>query len=125
MRRRCDFIKGIDGHGAEHAELYGDGLLERGAAFRLIHVMREWRPWQGDAGTLGLGRARLRFGAAHRGDLAFAACDAFCRLMQLADRTLAADWTVIEVRRRDAQAPGQQLLRIEIGRASCRERVEV
>ena len=60
---------------------------------------------------------RLRLGAANRGDAALAARDALRRLMQIADRALAADRTVIEMRRLDAEAVGELLLRIAVAPA--------
>ena len=86
--------------------------------------MRERRPWQIDAGALGLGRGRLRFGAADRGDAAFAARDALGRLMQIADRALAADRPVIKVCRIDAEAPGQLFFGIAIAPAQEIDDVE-
>src|SRR5260370_28445105 len=104
MRGGCRFVKGIDGHRPEHAELDGHRFLERGATLRLLDVMRERRPWRRDAGALGLGRGGLRFGAADRGHAAFAARDALRRLMQITDRAFATDRAVIEVRRLEAEA---------------------
>ena len=96
-------VERIDRDRPEHAELDRHRLLESGAALRLRHVMGERRPWQRDAGALRLGRGRLRFGAAHRGDAAFAARNALRRLVQIADRAFAADRAVIGVLRRDAE----------------------
>ena len=90
---------------------------KRGAAFRLLDVMGERCPRQVDAGALGLGRGRLRLGAADRGDAAFAARDAFGRLMQIADRALAADRAVIEMRGIDAEALRQLFFRVAIAPA--------
>ena len=64
----ADFVKRIDRDRPEHAERHGHRLLERRAAFRLRHVMRERRPRQRHFGALGLGRGRLRLGAADHGD---------------------------------------------------------
>src|SRR5664280_220123 len=97
MRRRGRLVERIHRDRPEYAKLHGYRLLEGGATFRLRHIMRERRPRQGDAGAFGLGRGRLRFGAADRGDAAFAARDALRRLMQIADRAFAADRTVIGV----------------------------
>jgi len=63
--------------------------------------MRERRPRQIDAGAFGLGRGRLRFGAADRGNAAFAARNALRGLVQIADRAFAADRAVIGVCRLD------------------------
>src|SRR3984893_9429841 len=117
MRGGSRLIKRINRHRAEYAELDGHRLLERGATLRLFHVMGERRPWRGEAGALGLGRGRLRFGEADRGYAALAARDAFCRLMQIADRAFAADRAVIEVRGLDAEALGEQFFRIAIAPA--------
>src|SRR5258705_1824688 len=117
MRGRGGFVKWIDGDRPEHAELYGHRLLERSAAFGFGDVMRERRPWRRHTSTFGLGRGRLRLGAAHRSDAAFAARDALRRLMQIADRALAADQAVIEVRRLDAEAIGEKFFRIAIAPA--------
>src|ERR1700730_13632552 len=57
--------------------------------------MREGRPWQLHDGAVGLGGGGLGFGAADRSDAAFAARNPLRRLMQIADRALAADRTVI------------------------------
>ena len=86
------------------------GFWNAAPRFGSCDIMRERRPRQRDAGALGLGRGRLRLGAADRGDAAFAARDALCRLMQIADRALAADRAVIGVRRLDAEALGELLL---------------
>ena len=110
--------------GPEHAELHRHRLLERRAALRLLDVMGERRPWQLDAGALGLGRGRLRFGAADRGDAAFAARDALRRLVQIADRALAADRAVIAMRRLDAEPLRELLLRIAIAPAQEIDDVE-
>src|SRR5581483_11177311 len=106
-----------DGHRPEYAELHCKRLLERRAALRLRHVMGEWRPGQRHAGALGLGRGRLRFGAADGGNAAFAARNALRRLVDVTDRALAADRAVIAMRRRNAEPIGQQLLRIAIAPA--------
>ena len=87
--------------------------------------MRERSPRQLDAGTLRLGCGRLRFRAADRGNAALAARDPLCRFMDIADRTLAADGTVIAMRRRDAEALCQQLLRIAIAPAQVVDDVEL
>src|SRR5712664_178838 len=117
MRRRRCFIKRIHGNGSEYAEFYRHRLLKRGAALWLGDVMCERRPRQFDTGAFGLGRGGLRFGAADRGDAAFAARDALRRLMQIADRAFAADRAVIGVLWRDAEAAGEQLFRIAVAPA--------
>src|SRR3954462_7497933 len=104
MRRCSRFIERIDRHWPEYAELHGDRFLERGAAFRLGYIIRERRPRQFDAGAFGLGGGRLRFGAADRSHAAFAARDALRRFVQVSDRTLAADRTVISMLRFDSEA---------------------
>ncbi len=76
--------------------------------------MCERRPRQFDTGAFGLGRGGLRFGAADRGDAAFAARDALRRLMQITDRALAADRAVIGMLRLDAETVGELLLRIAV-----------
>ena len=124
MRRGRGFVERIDGDRPEHAELDRHRLLERGAALRLFHVMRERRPRQIDLGAFRLGRGRLRLGAADRGDAAFAARDALGGLMQISDRALAADRAVIEVRRLDAEPAGKLLLRIAVAPAQEIDDVE-
>jgi len=124
MRRRGYLVKRIHRDRPEYAKLHGHRLLERGAALRLFHVMRERRPWQSNAGALGLGCGRLRLRAADRGDAAFAARDALRRLMQIADRAFAADRAVIGVLWRDAEAAGQQLFRIAVAPAQEIDDVE-
>ena len=86
--------------------------------------MGEWRPGRRHPGALGLGRGRLRLGAADGGDAAFAARDALRRLMQIADRALAADRAVIEMRRLDAEPIGKQLFRIAVAPAQEIDDVE-
>src|SRR4030081_1530375 len=124
MRRGRGFIKRIHRDRPEHAELYRYRLLERRAALRLFDVMRERRPRQIDFGALGLGGGALRFGAADRRHAAFAARDALCRFVQIADWTLAADRAVIGVLRRDAETGGEQLFRIAIAPAQEIDDVE-
>src|SRR5882724_5321672 len=124
MRRRGYLVKRIHRDRPEYAKLHGHRLLERGAALRLFHVMRERRPWQSNAGALGLGCGRLRFGAADRGDAAFAARYALRRLMQIADRAFAADRAVMGVLWRDAEAAGEQLFRIAVAPAQEIDDVE-
>ena len=124
MRRGRGFVERIDRDRPEHAELDRHRFLERCAAFRLFHVMRERRPRQIDFGAFRLGRGRLRFGAADRGDAAFAARDALRRFMQIADRALAADRSVVEMRRLDAEPAGQLLLRITVAPAQEIDDVE-
>ncbi len=124
MCRGRGFVKRINRHRPEHAELDGQRLLERGAAFWFLDVMCERRPRQIDAGALGLGRGRLRLGAADRGDAAFAACDALGRLVQIADRALAADRAVIKMRGIDAEALRQLFLRVAIAPAQEIDDVE-
>ena len=111
MRRRCGFVKRIDSDRAKHAERHGERLLERRAAFRLLDVMRERRPWQIDVRTRGFGRGALGLRAADRRDLAFAARDALRRLVQIADRALAADRAVIIMPGLCADPFGEQRLR--------------
>ena len=95
---RCGaVIERIDGDGTEYTELYGQRFLERRATFRLLDITCKRRPRQFDAGTFGLGGGGLRLSAADRGDGAFAARGALRRLVQVADRALAADRTVIEM----------------------------
>ena len=77
-----------------------------------------------DAGAFGLGRGRLRFGAADRGDAAFAARDALRRFVQIADRALAADRAVIGMRRLDAEPLRELLFRIAIAPAQEIDDVE-
>src|SRR4051812_9161880 len=91
-------VERIDRDGAEHAECHGQRLLERRAALGLLDIMGKWRPWQLGAGTLGLGRRRLRLSAADRRDAAFAARDALGSFVDEADRALAADRPVIAMR---------------------------
>src|ERR1700694_3367916 len=124
MRRRGRFIERIDRDRPEHAELYRHRFLERGAALRLLDVMRERRPRQTDLGAFGLGGRRLRFGAADRRDAAFAARDPLRRFVQMADWTLAADRAVIGAFRRDAETGGEQLFRIAIAPAQEIDDVE-
>src|ERR1700737_4479043 len=124
MRRRRGFIKRIHRDRPEYAKLHGHRLLERSAAFWLRHIMRERRPRQVDTGTLGLGRGRLRFGTADRGDAAFAACNALRCLMQIADRAFTADRTVIGVRRLDAETVGELNFRIAVAPAQEIDDVE-
>src|SRR6202040_2990672 len=107
MRRRRRFIKRIHRNGPEYAKFYRHRLLERRTALGLRHIMRERRPRQFDAGAFGLGRGGLRLGAADRGDTAFAARDPLRRLMEIADRALAADRAVIGVRWLDAETVGE------------------
>jgi hypothetical protein len=114
MRRRGCLIERIDRDRPEHAELYRHRLLERGAALRLLYVMRERRPRQIDFSAFGLGGRRLCFGATDRRHAAFAARDTLRRLVQIADRALAADRTVIGVLRCDAETVGEQFFRIAI-----------
>src|SRR5207244_5616722 len=101
----------------EHAERYRKRFLERRTALGLGHIMRERRPGRRDAGALRFGCGRLRLGAADGRDAALAARDALRRLMQIADRALAADWTVIEMRRLDAEAIGELLFGIAVAPA--------
>ena len=117
MRRRGEFIERVDGNGAEHAEFYRHRFLEHRAALRLLDVMGERRPGQRNAAALGLGRGRLRFRAADHRHAALAARDALRRLVNVADRTLAADRAVIAMRRRDAEPLGQLLLGIAVAPA--------
>ena len=124
MRRGRGFVERIDRDRPEHAELDRHRLLERGAALRLFDVMRERRPRQIDLGAFRLGRGRLRLGAADRGDAAFAARDALGGLVQIADRALAADRPVIEMRRLDAEPTGQLLFRIAVAPAQEIDDVE-
>src|SRR5260221_3301899 len=114
MRRRRRFIKRIHRDRPEDAEFYRHRLLKRRAALWLGHIVRERRPRKFDAGAFGLGRGGLRFGAADRGDAAFAARDALRRLMQITDRALAADRAVIGMLRLDAETVGELLLRIAV-----------
>ena len=124
MRRGRRFVQRIDRDRPEHAERYRKRFLERRAALRLFHVIRERRPRQFDAATLRLGRGRLRLGAADRGDAAFAARDALGRLMQIADRAFAADRPVIEMRRFGAEPSGKLLFRIAVAPAQEIDDVE-
>ena len=77
-----------------------------------------------DAAALRLGRGRLRLGAADRRHAAFAARDALCGLMQIADRALAADRAVIAMRGLGAEPLGEQLLGIAIAPAQEIDDVE-
>jgi len=86
--------------------------------------VRERCPGQGEASTFGLGRTALRLGAADRSDAAFATRDALRRLMQIADRTFAADRPVIIVLRVDGKTRGELLLRIAIAPAQEIDDVE-
>ena len=86
--------------------------------------MGERRPRQRDAGALGLGRGGLRLGAANRGNAAFAARDALRRLVQIADRALAADRAVIGVLWRDAEPLRQRNFRIAVAPAQEIDDVE-
>src|SRR6266550_4360016 len=124
MRRRRRFVKWIHRNGPEYAEFYRHRLLERGAALGLGHIVCERRPRQFDTGAFGLGRGGLRFGAADRGDAAFAARDALRRLMQIADRAFATDRAVIGVLWRDAEAASEQLFRIAVAPAQEIDDVE-
>ena len=76
--------------------------------------MGERRPRQFDAGTFGLGGGGLRLRAADRGDAAFAARDALGSLVQIADRTLAADRAVIGVPGPDAETLRERNFRIAV-----------
>ncbi len=124
MRRGGGFVKRIDRDRPEYAKLHRDRLLERGAALGFFNIPGKRRPRQIDAGALGLGRGRLRFGAADRRDAAFAAGDALGRLMQIADRALAADRPVISVLRLDAEPVGKLPRRILIAPAQEVDDVE-
>ena len=124
MRRRRRFVKRIDRYRPEYAELYGKRLLERRAAFWLGDILRERRPRQRETCAFGLGRGALRFGAADRGDAAFAARDALRRFVQIADRAFAADRPVIGVLRLDAEAAGELLLRVAVAPAQEIDDVE-
>src|ERR1700682_4747037 len=124
MRRRRRLVKRIDRDGPEYAEFYRHRLLKRRAALGLRYIMRERRPWQFDAGAFGLGRGRLRLRAADRRDAAFAARDALCRLMQIADRALAADRAVIGMLRLDAETIGELDFRIAVAPAQEVDDVE-
>ena len=124
MRRRGGFIERIDRDRAEHAEFYRHRLLERRAALRLLDVMGERRPWQGDAAAFGLGRGRLRLCAAHHGHAAFAARDALGGFVDVADRALAADRAVIAMRRIGAEPCRELLLGIAIAPAQKIDDVE-
>ena len=79
--------------------------------------MRERRPRQLDVGALRLGGGGLCFGTAHRSDAAFAARDALRRFVQISDRTLAADRTVIGMLRLDAELLRQPDFRIAVAPA--------
>src|SRR5579864_5813297 len=103
MRRGRSLVKRIDAHGAKHAEFNRKLLLKCRVAFRLRHVMRERRPRQSDAGAFGLGRRALRLGAADCGDTTFAARNALGCFMQVADRALSADRSIVSVPRLDAE----------------------
>ena len=124
MGRGRGFIERIDRDRAEHAEFHRHRFLERRAALRLLDVMGERRPWQRNAAALGLGRGRLRLGAAHRRHAAFAARDALCGLVQIADRALAADRAVIAMRWFCAQPIGEQLFGIAVAPAQEIDDVE-
>src|SRR4029077_7068383 len=65
-----------------------------------------------------------RFGAADRGDAAFAARDPKRRFMQVPDRALAADRAVVEMRRVCADARRQLLLGVAIAPAQEIDDVE-
>src|SRR5258708_2495748 len=123
-RRRGRLVERIHRNGTGDAEFRRHRLLIIGAAQRLRSVMRERRPRQSDAGALRLGRARLGFGAADRGDAAFAACNSLCRLMQIADRTLATNRAVICVVRSDAEAGAALSGRIAVAPAQEIDDVE-
>ncbi len=86
--------------------------------------MGERRPGRRHPGALGLGCGRLRLGAADGSDAAFAARNALRRLVQIADRALAADRAVIEMRRLDAEAIGKKLFRIAVAPAQEVDDVE-
>ena len=86
--------------------------------------MGERRPWQRDAGAFGLGRGRLRLGAAHRSDAGFAARDALRGLMQIADRALAADRAVVSVSWFDAEPVGKKNFGIAVAPAQEIDDVE-
>ena len=124
MRRGGGLVERIDRHRPEHAEFYRHRFLERGAAFGLGHIMGERRPWRRDAGAFGLGRGGLRLGAANRGDAAFAARDALRRLVQIADRALAADRAVIGMLRLDAETLRERNFRIAVAPAQEIDDVE-
>src|SRR6202166_1767572 len=76
--------------------------------------MREGRPWQLHAGAFGLGGGRLGFGATDRSDAAFAAGNPLRRLMQIADRALAADRTVIGMFWLDAETVRELDFRVAV-----------
>ena len=124
MRRRRRFIKRIHRDRPEDAKFYRHRLLECGAAFWLRHIMRERRPRQFDAGALGLGCGRLRFGAADRGDAAFAACDPLRRFVQVADRAFTADRAVIGMLWLDAETAAELDFRIAVAPAQETDDVE-
>src|SRR5260370_1950264 len=124
MRRGRGFVKRINRHRPERAEFYGHRLLERRAALWLCDSMSEWSPWQGNAGAFGLGGAGWRLRAANRGNAAFAACDPLRRLMQIADRALAADRAVIGMFWLDAETHRELLFRIAVAPAEKIDDVE-
>ena len=124
MRRGRRLIERIDRNGAEYAERHGEWLLERRAAFGLLDILRERGPWQIDPGALRLGRGRLRLGAADGRDAAFAARDALRRLMQIADRALAADRAVIDMRRLRTDPRCELFLRVVVAPAQEIDDVE-
>src|SRR5258708_28511866 len=124
MRRGRGFIKRIHRDRPEDAKFYRHRLLERGASLWLRYIMRERRPRQFDAGAFGLGRGRLRLGAADRGDAAFAARDPLRRFVQIADRAFTADRAVIGMLRRDAETAGELDFRIAIAPAQETDDVE-
>ncbi|GCC46512.1 hypothetical protein chiPu_0030355, partial [Chiloscyllium punctatum] len=124
MRRGRALIERIDRDRPEHTERHRHRFLECGAALRLLDVMRERRPRQFDARALRLGRGRLRLGAANCRHAAFAAGDALRGLVQIADRALAADRAIIEMRRRNAEPLCQLLLRIAVAPAQEVDDVE-
>ena len=124
MRRGGGFIQRIDRDRPEHAELHRHRLLERRAALRLLDVMGERRPWQRDAAALGLGRGGLRFRAADHRHAAFAARDALCGFVDVADRALAADRAVITMRGLGAEPRRKLLLGIAVAPAQEIDDVE-
>src|SRR5258705_4418813 len=124
MRRGRGFIKRIHRDRPEDAKFYRHRLLERGASLWLRYIMRERRPRQFDAGAFGLGRGRLRLGAADRGDAAFAARDPLRRLVQIADRAFAADRAVIGMLGLDAETGGELNFRIAVAPAQEIDDVE-
>ncbi len=124
MRRAGGFVKRIDRYRPEHAEFDRRRFLERRAALRLRHLVRERRPRQFDAGAFGLGGGRLRLRSAHRGDAALAARDALGGFVQIADRALAADRAVIGVLGFDAETLGERNFRIAVAPAQEIDDVE-